>query len=59
VPQGYDSSGFVSLLLDKCAIVSTPGTGFGSSGEGFFRISLTLPTNRLLEACERIIKLKI
>ncbi|MCS7285368.1 MAG: LL-diaminopimelate aminotransferase, partial [Hydrogenobacter thermophilus] len=59
VPKGYTSAQFVSLLLDECGIVCTPGNGFGEHGEGYFRISLTLPTERLLEAAERIRKLKI
>ena len=59
VPKGYTSAEFVSLLLDKCGIVCTPGNGFGEYGEGFFRISLTVPTERLLEAVERIKGLKL
>lgn len=59
VPKGFTSAEFVSLLLDKCGIVCTPGNGFGDYGEGYFRISLTLPTERLLQAVERINKLKI
>ncbi len=59
VPKGYTSAEFVSLLLDKCGIVCTPGNGFGQYGEGYFRISLTVPTERLLEAVERIKGLKL
>ncbi len=59
VPKGYSSAEFVSLLLDKCGIVCTPGNGFGEAGEGYFRISLTVPTERLLEAVERIKGLKL
>ncbi|MFN3870116.1 MAG: LL-diaminopimelate aminotransferase [Aquificaceae bacterium] len=59
VPKGYTSAEFVSLLLDRCGIVCTPGNGFGEYGEGYFRISLTVPTNRLLEAVERIKGLKL
>jgi len=59
VPKGYTSAEFVSLLLDKCGIVCTPGNGFGQYGEGYFRISLTVPTERLLEAVERIRGLKL
>ncbi len=59
VPKGYTSAQFVSLLLDECGVVCTPGNGFGQYGEGYFRISLTLPTERLMEATERIRKLKI
>lgn len=59
VPKGFTSAEFVSVLLDQCSIVCTPGNGFGDYGEGYFRISLTLPTERLLQAVERINKLKI
>ncbi|MFN3814238.1 MAG: LL-diaminopimelate aminotransferase [Aquificaceae bacterium] len=59
VPKGYTSADFVSLLLDQCGIVCTPGNGFGQYGEGYFRISLTVPTQRLLEAVERIKGLKL
>ncbi|MCS7306930.1 MAG: LL-diaminopimelate aminotransferase [Aquificaceae bacterium] len=59
VPKGYTSAEFVSRLLDECGIVCTPGNGFGDSGEGYFRISLTVPTQRLLEAVERIRSLKL
>ncbi|SHK49481.1 LL-diaminopimelate aminotransferase [Thermocrinis minervae] len=54
VPKGYTSAQFVEKLLDEKAIVCTPGSGFGEYGEGYFRISLTVPTQRLLEAAERI-----
>ncbi len=59
VPKGYTSAEFVSRLLDECGIVCTPGNGFGEYGEGYFRISLTVPTQRLLEAVERIKRLKL
>ena len=38
-------------------VVVTPGTGFGSQGEGFFRISLTTPTERLRQAMQRLSEL--
>ncbi len=59
VPEGYSSSEFVSKLLDEAGIVCTPGNGFGEAGEGYFRISLTLPTDRLVEAAKRIESLKL
>ncbi|MCI4458600.1 MAG: LL-diaminopimelate aminotransferase, partial [Thermocrinis sp.] len=52
VPKGFSSAQFVEKLLEECAIVCTPGNGFGEHGEGYFRISLTVPTQRLLEAAE-------
>ena len=59
VPKGYTSSEFVGRLIDEAGIVCTPGNGFGEYGEGYFRISLTVPTERLLEAAERIKNLKL
>ena len=59
VPEGYTSTDFVGRLIDEAGIVCTPGKGFGDAGEGFFRISLTVPTERLLEAVKRIESLKL
>jgi len=59
VPKGYTSAEFVGRLIDEAGIVCTPGNGFGEYGEGYFRISLTVPTERLLEAAERIKNLKL
>jgi len=59
VPKGYTSAEFVGRLIDEVGIVCTPGNGFGEYGEGYFRISLTVPTERLLEAAERIKNLKL
>lgn len=57
VPDGYTSASFAELLLEKTGVVVTPGTGYGESGEGYFRISLTVDTLRLEEAMERIKKI--
>lgn len=54
VPQGYTSTEFVTLLLDKCGIIVPPGNGYGESGEGFFRIALTVPDERMHEAIKRM-----
>ena len=43
-------------LIEECGIVTTPGTAFGPSGEGYFRIALTTTEERLREACKRIEK---
>ena len=40
--------------LEEAAVVISPGGAYGASGEGFFRISLTTPDDRLLEAVERL-----
>lgn len=54
VPKAFTSAKFAEYLLDQVAVVVTPGSGFGESGEGYFRISLTVDTDRLREAAERI-----
>ncbi|HIK07763.1 MAG TPA: pyridoxal phosphate-dependent aminotransferase [Trichormus sp. M33_DOE_039] len=54
VPSGYSSTEFANLLLDKCAILVPPGNGYGASGEGYIRIALTIPEQRLQEAIERM-----
>jgi LL-diaminopimelate aminotransferase len=51
-----DSTKFASFLLQKANIVVTPGIGFGKCGEGFIRIALTVPKERIKEAVERIRK---
>ncbi len=56
VPNGYTCAGFASHLLEKAGVVVTPGAAYGSYGEGYFRISLTVPDARLAEAMDRIKK---
>ncbi len=56
VPDGYTSAGFATLMLEKAGVVVTPGAAYGSYGEGYFRISLTVPDARLAEAMGRIRK---
>ncbi|MFZ5651835.1 MAG: LL-diaminopimelate aminotransferase [Bacillota bacterium] len=56
VPGGCTAESFAEMIFDKADVVVTPGTGYGASGEGFVRISLTVPTQRLKEAIERISK---
>ena len=54
VPAGKNSAEFVTDILKKTGVVLTPGSGFGQAGEEYFRISLTVPTDRLKEAVSRI-----
>ncbi len=54
VPQGHTSTSFAELVLEEAAVVVSPGSMFGAGGEGFFRISLTAPDDRIEEAVERI-----
>ncbi|MBI4335894.1 MAG: LL-diaminopimelate aminotransferase [Candidatus Omnitrophica bacterium] len=57
VPKGFDSMGFARRLLEKADIIAAPGVGFGASGEGFIRFALTVSSQRLKEAVERIGKI--
>ena len=47
---------FTTLLFEKAAVVVAAGTAYGKYGEGYIRISLTVPDKRLAEAMERIRK---
>ena len=58
-PKGYSSTELCTRLLDEADVVTTPGIGFGRSAEGYIRAALTVETPRLLEAVERIGKLKL
>jgi LL-diaminopimelate aminotransferase len=54
VPEGHTSASFAELALEEAAVVISPGSMYGPSGEGFFRISLTTPDERITEAVERM-----
>ncbi|MGB3097184.1 MAG: LL-diaminopimelate aminotransferase [Candidatus Deferrimicrobiaceae bacterium] len=56
VPKGYTSASFCAHLLEKTGIVTTPGSGFGKSGEGYVRIALTKGKGRIREALSRMRK---
>jgi LL-diaminopimelate aminotransferase len=53
-PEGRTSVDFAAELLDQAAVVVAPGTGYGENGEGYIRISLSVPDDRLAEATDRI-----
>jgi LL-diaminopimelate aminotransferase len=55
-PGGAKAADFCADVLDKTGVVLTPGGGYGRYGEGFVRISLTTPDDRLDEALARIRK---
>jgi LL-diaminopimelate aminotransferase len=54
VPDGHTSTTFAELALEEAAVIISPGSMYGPSGEGFFRISLTTPDERITEAVERM-----
>ena len=57
VPDGHTSESFTTFLLDEADIVVAPGTGYGPSGQGFIRFSLTIADDRLEEGVERLRKI--
>ncbi|MBV8217556.1 MAG: LL-diaminopimelate aminotransferase [Solirubrobacterales bacterium] len=58
IPEGFESSAaYCEHVLEQAAVIISPGGAYGASGEGYFRISLTTPDDRLLEAVERIRRL--
>jgi LL-diaminopimelate aminotransferase len=59
VPPGYDSIAFAAHVLDEVGVNITPGVGFGTHGEGYFRLSVTAPDARLEEAMARMRKLTL
>ncbi|MGN6815910.1 MAG: LL-diaminopimelate aminotransferase [Solirubrobacterales bacterium] len=54
VPENHTSTSFCELVLEEAAVVVSPGSMYGPSGEGFFRIALTTPDERIEEAVERM-----
>jgi LL-diaminopimelate aminotransferase len=54
VPDGHTSASYCELVLEESGVVISPGGAYGQSGEGWFRISLTVPEDRLSEAVERM-----
>lgn len=57
VPGAEPSMEFATRVLEQAHVVLTPGAGFGQHGEGFVRMSLTVPTPRLQEAVARLAKI--
>ena len=58
-PAGYTSAELCSRILEEADVVTTPGIGFGRTADGYIRAALTVETPRLIEAVERIGKLKL
>jgi LL-diaminopimelate aminotransferase len=54
IPAGETSSDFAARILDEAAVVVTPGSAYGKAGEGYVRMALTVPEDRLREAFDRI-----
>ena len=56
VPKGETSASFTQKLLEKCGILVVPGSGYGAFGEGYIRMAITLPKERISEAIQRMRK---
>ena len=54
IPTDESSADFAARLLEQAAVVVTPGSAYGSAGEGYVRMALTVPEDRLREALDRI-----
>ena len=54
IPQGYTSLEFATRLLEEAGVVVTPGTGYGKHGEGYIRLSLTAPDDKIEEGLARL-----
>jgi LL-diaminopimelate aminotransferase len=54
LPEGTGSIDFAERLLEETGVVVTPGVGYGSLGEGYLRLSLTVPDERLEEGIRRL-----
>jgi LL-diaminopimelate aminotransferase len=58
VPAGFATAAeYCEHVLEQAAVVISPGGAYGPHGEGFFRISLTAPDERLVEAVQRLSRL--
>jgi LL-diaminopimelate aminotransferase len=54
LPEGMSSVEFATRLLEEVAVVVTPGVGYGQAGEGYVRLSLTIPDDQLEEGLRRL-----
>ena len=53
-PEGWTSAGVAAELLEQHSVVVTPGRGYGEAGEGYIRLSLTTPDDRVEEGLRRL-----
>ena len=56
VPEGLSSIAFAEKLVEEACVLVTAGSAYGKHGEGYFRLSLTVPDDRLQEALDRMIQ---
>ena len=53
-PNGMSSIDFATQIFEEASVVITAGSAYGEYGEGYFRVALTVPDDRLDEALNRI-----
>jgi len=56
IPEGFTSTDFSTRLIEEIGVVLTPGSGYGEYGEGFVRLSITTPTERVEEGARRMLE---
>ncbi len=54
IPESYTSVEFATDLLERVGVVVTPGVGYGKQGEGYIRLSLTVPDASLVKGLSRL-----
>lgn len=54
IPEGHTSAEYAGLVLDKAGVIMPAGSAYGPDGEGYVRISLATPDDRLAEALQRM-----
>ena len=54
VPEGYNSADLTNDLLDQVGVAVTPGTGYGRNGEGYVRLSISIPDASLVKGLSRL-----
>ncbi len=54
LPAGVTSAGYAARLIEECSVVVTPGRGYGLNGEGYIRLSVTTPDDRMEEGLRRL-----
>lgn len=59
IPEGWSSAALADKILTEANVVVAPGIGFGAAGEGYVRLGLLAPEQRLQEAVERIGRLNL
>ena len=59
IPDGFTSAEFAELILEETDVVVTAGNGYGPSGEGYIRLSLTISEEDLDEGLRRLENLRI